>query len=76
MLAILFCLASLWLGSENKPPVRARSVPARPASQTVEEKKIKAFDPVRDGGATPLGNEMIQENRSRRKQAMLNPSMN
>jgi TPR repeat protein len=42
MLAILFCLASLWLGSENKSPVRARSVPARVGSGAIEEKRVKA----------------------------------
>jgi TPR repeat protein len=61
MLAVLFCLASLWLGSENKPPVRARSVPARLGSGTIEEEKVMAFDPFRDGGATPLRSDPIRE---------------
>jgi hypothetical protein len=63
MLAVLFCLTSLWLGSENKSPVRARSVPARVGSGAIEEEKVKAFDPFRDGRATPLGSETIQDNK-------------
>jgi hypothetical protein len=42
LLALLFGAGYFWIASDKKPTVRARSVPARPRTETIEETRAKA----------------------------------